>query len=114
MKAVIVDLQGRYAAALVETGEVRKIANNNYEIGQSIELQEVSQGRKRAPLSKTIKRVGSIAAAVAILGGEVEKTVDYRIPETDVVHRIIVIRKVKKTPRGYPRRFAKISKEPII
>ena len=69
MKAVIVDLQGRYAAALVETGEVRKIANNNYEIGQSIELHEVSQGRKRAPLSKTIKRVGSIAAAVAILAG---------------------------------------------
>ena len=38
MKAVIVDLQGKYAAALDETGSVVRIPNAAYRIGQEIEL----------------------------------------------------------------------------
>ena len=51
--------------------------------------------------------------AVSILGGELEKLCDYTIPGTDVVHRVVVIKKIKDTPTGYPRRFSKISKSPI-
>ena len=43
MKAVIVDLQGKYAAALDETGSVLRIPNAAYRIGQEIELHEVPQ-----------------------------------------------------------------------
>ena len=36
MKAVIVDLQGKYAAALDETGSVVRIPDAAYRIGQEI------------------------------------------------------------------------------
>ena len=51
--------------------------------------------------------------AITTLGGELEAINDYTIPGTDVTHRVVVIRKVKETPSGYPRRFSKISKSPI-
>ena len=53
------------------------------------------------------------ARAIRLLGGEPERTADYRIPGTDVTHRAILIRKVSPTPAKYPRRFAKIQKEPL-
>ena len=51
--------------------------------------------------------------AIKILGAELEKITDYTIPETNIKHRIIVIRKVSQTPSIYPRRFAKIEKKPL-
>lgn len=53
------------------------------------------------------------AHAVEVLGGAVERTVDYAIPGTDVRHRLIFIKKVRKTPEKYPRAFAKIKKNPL-
>ena len=52
-------------------------------------------------------------SAIETLGAIVEKSVDYTIPETEVTHRVIVIRKTSPTPEKYPRRFAKIQKSPI-
>jgi len=52
-------------------------------------------------------------SAIEILGGEVEDTFDYQIPDTDITHRAILIRKVSNTPEKYPRRFAKIQKTPL-
>ena len=51
--------------------------------------------------------------AIQILGGTVERTVDYQIPGTDVKHRVILIKKAAKTPKKYPRPFAKIKKNPL-
>ena len=51
--------------------------------------------------------------AIKTLGGQVEKVVDYAIPGTDVSHRLIFIKKVKETPKKYPRAFAKIKKNPL-
>jgi len=51
--------------------------------------------------------------AIKILGGQVEKVVDYTIPGTDVAHRLIFIKKVRETPKKYPRAFAKIKKNPL-
>ena len=53
------------------------------------------------------------ARAIGLLGGKVEKIADYPVPGTDTVHRTVVIRKVKKTPPQYPRRFAKIKQAPL-
>ena len=47
------------------------------------------------------------------LGCVIERFVDYTVPHTDVTHRCVVIRKVSPTPKQYPRRFAKIQKEPL-
>ena len=48
------------------------------------------------------------------LGAEVADTIDYTIPDTEIVHRVIVIRKISPTPALYPRRFSRIQKSPII
>lgn len=48
---------------------------------------------------------------IAILGGKVERVYEY--PIEDAMHRVIVIKKVKNTPREYPRQFAKIKKNPL-
>lgn len=52
--------------------------------------------------------------AIKILGGKLENIYDYNIPKTDIKHRIVLIKKIIDTPSGYPRRFSKISKSPII
>ena len=64
MKAVIVDLQGKYAAALDETGSVRRIPNAAYRIGQEIELHEVPHARP----NMRRKIAATAAAAVLVLG----------------------------------------------
>ena len=51
--------------------------------------------------------------AIQTLGGRVERTADYRIPGTDVTHRVIFIKKMAETPKKYPRPFAKIKKNPL-
>ena len=51
--------------------------------------------------------------AIKTLGGQVEKVVDYPIPGTEVSHRLIFIKKIKKTDKKYPRTFAKIKKNPL-
>ncbi len=51
--------------------------------------------------------------AITTLGGRVEKVEDYTIPGTEVSHRLITIRKVRETPKKYPRAFAKIKKNPL-
>ena len=51
--------------------------------------------------------------AIAALGAVTERQADYTIPGTDVRHRLIVLKKVKKTEKKYPRTFAKIKKNPL-
>lgn len=53
------------------------------------------------------------AHAIQVLGGTMEKVVDYAIPGTEVRHRLVFIKKVQKTPEKYPRAFAKIKKNPL-
>lgn len=51
--------------------------------------------------------------AIRLLGGEIEKTIDYTIPHTEITHRLVVIRKKNHTPKQYPRPFRKISASPL-
>lgn len=51
--------------------------------------------------------------AIALLGGKVLSPYDYTIPGTDVRHRVVRIQKVAPTPKGYPRRWAKMQKSPL-
>ena len=67
----------------------------------------------------SMKSVGSgeelqnAAHAVKFMGGRVRERVDYTIPGTDVKHRVLLIDKVAPTLKGYPRRWAKIQKDPL-
>ena len=66
-----------------------------------------------------MKSVGSEAEieaaddALQELGGELETCFDYQIPETEVIHRVVVVKKTAPTPPRYPRRWAKIQKSPL-
>lgn len=51
--------------------------------------------------------------AIRLLGGEIEKIIDYTIPHTEITHRLVVIRKKNHTPKQYPRPFRKISTSPL-
>ena len=67
----------------------------------------------------SMKSVGSdeelegAARAIKMMGGRVREVVDYPISGTDVTHRVVLIEKVAPTLKGYPRRWAKIQKEPL-
>ena len=51
--------------------------------------------------------------AIRLLGGEIQKIIDYTIPHTEITHRLVVIRKKNHTPKQYPRPFRKISASPL-
>lgn len=53
------------------------------------------------------------AHAIKLLGGRLENIIDCPIPGCDVTHRVVAIRKMAPTLKGYPRRWAKIQKEPL-
>ena len=63
--------------------------------------------------SHTEEEIASAKSAISKLGGKIEEVKDYTIPTTDVVHRVICIRKASPTPKKYPRRFAQIKKAPL-
>lgn len=51
--------------------------------------------------------------AIKTLGGAEPEIRTYTIPGTDVVRAAVLIRKAAETPEKYPRRWAKISKQPL-
>lgn len=51
--------------------------------------------------------------AVALLGGKIEKTEEFCLPNTDIKRTVIIIRKLKPTPNQYPRQAGKPSKDPL-
>lgn len=55
----------------------------------------------------------SAKSAISQLGGQLEGCEDYTIPGTDVTHCVVRIRKVRPTPKTFPRAFAKIKKNPL-
>ena len=51
--------------------------------------------------------------AAALLGGRAGEELDYAIPGTDVIHRLVILPKAAPTPAAYPRRWARIQKSPL-
>ena len=55
----------------------------------------------------------SAKKAIEVLGGKVEAIDKIKLPMSDIVHSILVIRKIKSTPFEYPRKAGKVDKNPI-
>lgn len=51
--------------------------------------------------------------AIKILGGEIEQVEEFKLPDSEIVRDIIVIKKIAKTPKEYPRKAGTPTKEPI-
>ena len=50
---------------------------------------------------------------IRLLGGRVAGQTDYTIPHIGVTHRLVLIDKTAPTPKQYPRRWAKVQKDPL-
>jgi len=65
---------------------------------------------------KSVESGGEVASgqnAVKRLGGKLLTPIDYPVPGTDVVHRLVRVEKTGPTPKGYPRSWGKIKKAPL-
>jgi 16S rRNA (guanine527-N7)-methyltransferase len=51
--------------------------------------------------------------AISTLGGSLEEIINVDIEGTDLQHNLVVIKKVKETPKTYPRKAGTASKKPI-
>lgn len=51
--------------------------------------------------------------AISILGGKIEKNIEFNLPIENSGRNIVVIKKIKNTPNVYPRRYEKIIKKPL-
>ncbi|MDO4453215.1 MAG: 16S rRNA (guanine(527)-N(7))-methyltransferase RsmG [Eubacteriales bacterium] len=63
--------------------------------------------------SNVEEEVNEAKKAVTVLGGNLEKIVEFQLPDTDIDRTLLVIQKIKKTPGKYPRKAGLPSKEPI-
>ena len=51
--------------------------------------------------------------AISKLGSNIDKVVDYVLPDTDIARTFVVIMKNKNTPKMYPRKAGVPSKDPL-
>ena len=51
--------------------------------------------------------------SVKVLGGRIEKIEKMFLPETDIGRTVIIIRKIKETPKQYPRKAGTPSNKPL-
>lgn len=51
--------------------------------------------------------------AVSLLGGEIERIYDYELPENSGRRKVIIVKKVRKTPEKYPRGRGLERKKPL-
>lgn len=63
---------------------------------------------------KASEELEAAQKAIKLLGGRVEKIINYDISDTDYDHNMIMIKKISATSTKYPRKAPKPSKEPLI
>ena len=51
--------------------------------------------------------------AISLLGGKIEKQVEFILPGSDIYRNLFVIEKIKETPKKFPRKAGMPTKEPI-
>ena len=60
------------------------------------------------------QEISEAEKAIKVLGGEISEIKTVSIPETDINHSLIIIKKIRSTPSKYPRKAGKVKKEPIM
>ena len=63
---------------------------------------------------KAAEEIEEAKNAIFELGGKMEKEVNFRLYGTDMERALVVIKKVRKTPKKYPRKAGMPTKEPIL
>lgn len=63
---------------------------------------------------KVFEELTEAKKAIFELGGKLENEVDFTLLGTDMERSLVVIEKVRKTPKKYPRKAGMPTKEPIV
>ena len=63
--------------------------------------------------SKIEEELKTAKNAIKELGGEIEKVINFKLPDSDNERNIIIIKKVRNTKSKYPRKAGMPSKEPL-
>ena len=63
--------------------------------------------------NKTDEEIEAAEKIIHTLGGDKPFVMDYKLPNTDVFHRIVTVYKGRPTPKGYPRKWTKIKEAKI-
>lgn len=62
---------------------------------------------------KVREEIEAAGKALSILGGSLEKKIEFTLPDTDYYRNLLLIKKNRPTPNKYPRKAGLPSKEPI-
>lgn len=52
--------------------------------------------------------------AITLLGGKLERSEEFYLPDSDIYRNLVVIKKVKETPKKFPRKAGLPAKEPLV
>lgn len=63
--------------------------------------------------SESEEEIKEAENAIKMLGGKFEDKFNINIPNSDIIHSLLVIRKISHTPTKYPRQAGKIKKTPL-
>ena len=62
---------------------------------------------------KISEELETATKAISILGGKFDRSTEFNLPDSDIYRNLVVIIKVKESPKKYPRKAGLPSKEPI-
>ena len=62
---------------------------------------------------KFFEEISAADNSITLLGGEVERQVEFNLPFSDIYRNLVLVRKKKKTPKKFPRKAGIPSKEPL-
>lgn len=60
-----------------------------------------------------IKEISEAKKAIHVLGGEIERMEELKLPDTEIGRTLVFIKKIEKTKNKYPRKSGTPNKEPI-
>lgn len=63
---------------------------------------------------KALEEIEEAKKSISVLGGEIEKEVDFKLYQTNMERTLVLIKKVMSTPKKYPRKAGTPTKEPIL
>ena len=59
------------------------------------------------------EELASSKHAISVLGGKLEDTISLTLADSDINRRFIIIKKIKPTPKAYPRKPGTAKREPL-
>ena len=77
------------------------------------EIMEIIPHRQPFMLIDTIEELEEGKKGIFLLGGKVSDLHKFQLPDSDLQRSFVVIDKVKKTPKAYPRKAGTPSKDPL-